>query len=115
MYVYLFTYLFSVILNWVCWVRGNFSGGPGHIYSVCVTPLCGVPGRYNFIWRFHGADGGTVQIFLFSWLCSGYGTVEMVRGVARFFFCFLQFPVSSLGGWMSAVGIFCVIYFDFLW
>ncbi len=52
--------------------------------------------------------------FFLSWLCSGYGTVEMVRGVVRFF-CFLQFPVSSLGGWMSAVGIFCVIYFDFLW
>ncbi len=92
MYVYLFTYLFSVILNWVCWVRGNFSGGPGHIYSVCVTPLCGVPGRYNFIWCFHGADGGTVQIFLVSWLCSGYGTVEMVKGVVRFsaFFSFLS-------------------------
>ena len=39
----------SVILNWVCWVRGNFSGGLGHIFSVCVSPLCGVPGRYNFI------------------------------------------------------------------
>ncbi len=60
---YVFLRIVSVILNWVCWVRGNFSGGPGHIYSVCVTPLCGVPGRYNFIWRFHGADGGTVQIF----------------------------------------------------
>ncbi len=110
MCVYLCTYLFSLILNWVCWVRGNFSGGPGRIYSVCVTPLCGVPGRYNFIWRFHGADGGTVQIFL-SWLCSGYGMVEMVRGVVRisFFFHFLQSAVSSFGGWISAVGIF-VLY-----
>jgi hypothetical protein len=41
--------LVSCFLYWVCWVRGNFSGGPGHIFSVCVTPLCGVPGRYNFI------------------------------------------------------------------
>ncbi len=31
--VYVFV---SVILNWVCWYRGNFSGGPGHIFSVCV-------------------------------------------------------------------------------
>ena len=61
-------------------------------------------------------DGGTVQVFPFLWLCcSGYGTVEMVKGVARVFLCFLQFAVSSLGGWMSAVGTFCVIYFDFLW
>jgi hypothetical protein len=46
-----------------------------------VTPLCGVPGRYNFIQACVGADGGTVQTFLCLWLCcSGYGTVEMVRG-----------------------------------
>ncbi len=33
-----------------------------------------------------GADGGTVQIFLSPRLCcSGYGTVEMVRGVVRLF------------------------------
>jgi hypothetical protein len=42
-------YLSLVCLYWACWVRGNFSGGPGHIFSVCVTPQCGVPGRYNFI------------------------------------------------------------------
>ncbi len=36
--------------------------------------------------HFLGADGGTVQIFPFFWLCcSGYGTVEMVRGVVRLF------------------------------
>ena len=27
----------------------EFSGGPGHILSLCVFPLCRVPGRYNFI------------------------------------------------------------------
>ena len=37
-------------LNWVCWVRGNFSGEPGRVYIVCVSLLCGVAGRYNFIW-----------------------------------------------------------------
>ena len=51
---------------------------------LCGTPLCGVPGRYNLFECFLGADGGTVQIFPFFWLCcSGYGTVEMVRGVVR--------------------------------
>ncbi len=61
--------------------------------------------------HFGGVDGGTVRIFLSLWLCSGgYGTVEMVKGVARVFLCFLQFAVSSLGGWISSVGIF-VLYF----
>ncbi len=35
-------------LYWVCWVRGNFSGEPGHVYILCVSPLCGVPCQYNF-------------------------------------------------------------------
>ncbi len=56
--------------------------------------------------HFLGADGGTVQIFPFLWLCcSGYGTVEMVRGVVRVSFPFLQFAVSSLGGRISVVGL----------
>ncbi len=53
----------SVLLNWVCWVRGNFSGWLGHVFSVCVTLLCGVSGRYNFIQASVGVDGGTVEIF----------------------------------------------------
>jgi hypothetical protein len=101
----------SVFLNWVCWVRGNFSGELGHVYSVCVSPLCGVPGRYKLIWAFLGAGGGTVQV---SWLCNGgYGTVEMVKGLVRLF-CFLQFTDSSLGGWMSAVRIFVLYILNFL-
>ncbi len=68
----------------MCWVRGNFSGGLGHVFSACVTPLRGVPGRYNFIQASVGADGGTVQI-LSAWLCcSGDGTVEIVGGWSVF-------------------------------
>ena len=53
-------------------------------------------------------DGGTVQIFLLLWLYSGgYCTGEMVRGGDPIFLLFLQFVVSSLGGWMFVVG-FCV-------
>ena len=64
----------------------------------------------NLFGHFGGVDGGTVRIFLSLWLCSGgYGTVEMVKGVVRVFPCFLQFAVTSLGGWISAVGIF-VLY-----
>jgi hypothetical protein len=32
----MFIYLSSAFLYWVCWVRGNFSDGPGHIFFVCV-------------------------------------------------------------------------------
>jgi hypothetical protein len=57
-----------------------------------------------------GVGGGTVQIFFLLWLCSGgYSTVETVRGGWSVFLCFLQFAVSSLGGWISVVGICCAI------
>ncbi len=82
------------------------------ILFVCVS-LCCAGWRVGTILfgHFGGVDGGTVLIFLSLWLCSGgYGTVEMVKGVARVFLCFLQFAVSSLGGWISSVGIF-VLYF----
>jgi hypothetical protein len=59
-----------------------------------------------------GVDGGTVRIFLSFWSCSGgYGTVEMVMGGGPFFLFFFQFAVSFFGGWMSAVGILCYIFF----
>ncbi len=88
-----------------------------YIFCVCVTLLCGVPGRYKF---YSGTllelMAGLYRLFPFLWLCcSGYGTVEMVRGVFCLSFRFLQFAVSSLGGWMSVVG-FCFsaisIFFD---
>ncbi len=78
---------------------------------VCVSVRC-VEWRAGTILfgHFGGVDGGTVRIFLSLRLCSGgYGTVETVNGVVRVFLCFLQFAVSSLGGWISAVGIF-VLY-----
>ncbi len=53
----------SVFLNWVCWARGNFSGEPGHVHiRVCESPLCGVPGRYEYIWA-----------LLLVWLAGLYG------------------------------------------
>jgi hypothetical protein len=93
----------------VCWVRENFSGGPGHIFPVWDSAVWSA-GPVQFIFgHFLGADGGTVQIFLFLWLCcSGYGTVEMVRGVVRLFLLPLV-SVSSLGGCMSVVGFLCYI------
>jgi hypothetical protein len=46
-----------------------------YIFRVCVSPLCGVPGRYKLIWAFPGAGGGAVQVFLF------FGSV--VAGMVR--------------------------------
>ena len=129
----------SVFLNWVYWARGNFSGGPGHVHiRMCESPLCGVPGRYEYIWSLCRCGWRGSTDFLSSLLCSGmFGRIEMV-GVAGqyrfssfpalfwrvrydwnggvvlwFLFHFLQFFVNSLGERICAVGIlrytFCSI------
>ncbi len=48
---------------------------------------------------------GLYRFFFYCICCGGYGTVEMVRGVVRVSFRFLQFAVSSLGCRMSVVGL----------
>ncbi len=95
----MFIFVCSVYLNWVCWVRGNFSGEPGHVFlCVCLRCVERRAGTISF-GHFGGVGGGTVRIFLSLRLCrGGYGTVEMVKGVVRVFLCFLQFADSSLGG-----------------
>ncbi len=104
----------SVILNWVCWVRGNFSGGLGHIFSANSVVWNAGPVQFYLgtllVWM-----AGLYRFFLSLWLCSsGYGTVEMVKGVVRFF---LLSPVCCQFSWRLDVcgRIFCVIFFDFLW
>ncbi len=80
------------------------------IFHVCVSAVwSAVPVQFYL----GGVGGETVRIFLSLWLCSGgYGTVELARrGGGPFFLCFLQFAVSSLDGWMSAVGIFVLYIF----
>jgi len=97
----------SVFVNWMCWVRGNFSGEPGHVYFVCVSPLCGVPCWYNFNWALRWCGRRDCTDFLFflalQWLVR-YGSIG--EGGGPFFLCFLQFAVSFFGGWVSAVGIY---------
>ena len=70
-------------LNWVCWARGNFSGELGHVrIRVCESPLCGVPGRYEYIRTLRWCGWRDCTGFLSSWLCFGVcGTIEQV-GVA---------------------------------
>ncbi len=57
---------FLLCLLLVCWVRENFSGGLGHIFSACVTLLCKVPGRYNFIWALSWSGWRGCTVFSFS-------------------------------------------------
>ena len=100
MYVYLCIFVF---VNWVCWVRGNFSGEPGHVY-LCVCFRC-VECRAGtiLILHFGGVGGGTVRIFLSLWFCSGgYGTVGIVRGRWSVF----SFAFFSLLSVLLAVGCF---------
>jgi hypothetical protein len=111
----MFIFVCSVFVNWVCWVRGNFSGELGHVYSACVCLRC-VECRAGtiLIVHFGGVGGGTVRIFFSLWFCSGgYGTVGLVRGRwSVFSFRFLQFAVRSFGGWVSLVGNFLCYTFS---
>ncbi len=97
-------HLFLALFTFWCAGSVRISLAGRVIYFLCGTPLCGVPGRYDFISALLGADGGTVQIFPFLWLCcSGYGIVEMTRGVVRGFLLFFNtFP--SLLSVLSVVG-----------
>ncbi len=63
----MFIFVCSVYLNWVCWVRGNISGEPGHVYISCVCVRC-VECRAGTILfgHFVGVGGGTVRIFCLS-------------------------------------------------
>jgi hypothetical protein len=73
----------SVLLNWVCWARGNFLASRVTYIFVCESFRC-VECRVgtNIFNHFVDVGGGTVWIFYFSWLRLGvYGTIEQV-GVA---------------------------------
>jgi hypothetical protein len=95
------TSMYLSFLNWVCWVRGNFSGEQGPAYISCFCLRC-VERRAgtSIFGHFSGAGGGTVRIFYPLWLCSGgYGTIEMVKGLVRV--CFAFFSLLSV---LLAVG-----------
>ena len=80
----------------MCWVRGNFSGGPGHVYVSCVSPLVECRAGTSIFCHFVDVGGGTVWIFYFPWLRFGvYGTIEQV-GVAG------QYDFSSFPGFVLA-------------
>ncbi len=76
--------LSPVCLIWVCWVRGNFSGGPGHIYSVCGSAVWSA-GPVQFYLGFLLERMAGLYRFSPLWLCcSGYGTVKWWGGGPSF-------------------------------
>jgi hypothetical protein len=85
--------------NWVCWARGNFPGEPGHVHvRVCESPLCGAPGRYEYIRALRWCGWGDCTGFLFSWLCFGVcGTIEQVGVAGRYGFL-VSLALFFLGG-----------------
>ncbi len=77
----------------------EFSGEPGHAYiRVCESPLCRVPGRYEYIWTLCWCGWRDSTDFLFSlapfWRV--FGAIEM-GGVAGQY-GFSIFPGSILAG-----------------
>ncbi len=90
----------------------ELSGGPGHILFVRMWLRC-VECRAGTILFRHsvGADGGTARISLsFLLCCSGYGMVEMVRGVVRFFSASFNLLSVPLVVGCPVVGFFCYIF-----
>ncbi len=88
----------------MCWVSENFSGGPGHRFSVWDSAVWSA-GPVQFIWVLAWGGWRDCTGFSLYWLCcGGCGTVEMVGGWSGFLFFLLYFAVGSPGVWLPVVG-----------
>ncbi len=70
----------------------EFSGGPGHVrIRLCVSPLRGVPGQYEYIWLlcWSGCRAGT-DLLSFGSVLACVCLIEQVGGVA------VQYDFSSI-------------------
>ncbi len=87
-------------LFWACWVPGDFSGGPGHVFLLRGAPLCGVSIRPIYLSVSLGWVAGLYRFFSSLVLCcGGYGTIEIVGGVCPFLFAvFSLLSALSAGG-----------------
>jgi hypothetical protein len=94
-------FILGVLGPWeFLWRAGSY------YFCVCDSTVWSAGPVQFYLGTFLERMAGLYRFFPFLWLCcSGYGTVEMVRGVVRVSFRFLQFAVSSLGGRMSVVGL----------
>jgi hypothetical protein len=96
-------YISLTCLFWVCWVRENFSGGPGHIFPVWDSAVWSAgPVQFNLSTLLEWMAG--LYRFSLLWLCcNGYGTVEMVGGWSVFFSIFSLLFI--FGGRLCVVGL----------
>jgi hypothetical protein len=83
-------YLSLACSFWVCWVRVNFSGGPGHIFSVWDSAVWSAGPEQFYLGTILEWMAGLYRFFLLWLCCSRYGTVEMVRGVVCLSFIFFS-------------------------
>ncbi len=113
MCVYIFITLVSCFVYFGCAGSVRISPAGRVIYFLCVTPLCGVPGRYKFIWALSWSGWRDCTDFSLVWFCcSGYGTVEMVRVSSVFL---IIFSLCCQLFWRAVVcGRAPFFYIDFL-
>ncbi len=66
----------------------DFSGEPGHAHiSLCASSLCGVPGRYEYIWSLCWCGWRAGTDFLFSLPLFGvFCVIEMEGGAGQYGF-----------------------------
>ncbi len=83
-----------------------------YIFCVCVSPLCGVPGRYELTWVYCWSRWRHCTDFPFFRRSSGgYGTVELARG-GWSVFPLLSSVCCQFSWRLGLCGRnFCVIYF----
>jgi hypothetical protein len=88
-------------LLWVCWVRENFSGGPGHIFSVWDYAVWGAGPVQFYLGTILKWMAGLYGFSLFWLCCSRCGTIEMVVGCGPSVFSF--FPLCCQLLWRAVV------------
>ena len=122
----MFIYVYLVFLNWVCWVRGNFFGEPGHIYISCAclsavwsggpvqfclgTLVVWTAGLYGFSFLSGSVVAGTVRL---KWWRGGGPCFSLLSSVCcqfswRLDICGRNFCV------IFSVGSFVVVFRGFL-
>ncbi len=107
-------------LFWVCWVREGFSGGPGHIFSVCDSDVWSA-GPVQFIWVlvWSGWRDCTGFFLFFGSVVAGTVRLKWWRGdmfSSSFSSLFCQFFWRSVVvvGLCSFILIFCLVIFCYV-
>ncbi len=86
---------------------GIFWRAGSYIFCVCDSAVWSAGPVQFYSWTYFKRMAGLYKFFFFSGsVVAGTVRLKWWGGMVRISSCFLQFAVSSLGGWMSVVG-FC--------